>query len=533
MSVIYNPGYIAGKEPEKNAVVMAASGEILTYRELESFANRLSRHLSNMGLRRGDHIALLIENRKEFLPIVWGCHYLGLHYTAISTRLKSDEAAYIVNDCGARAFIASATLGDVAAGVLSKSPNVSCGLSIGGDIPKFESIEDSLAHVAQEPLPDRSEGIDMLYSSGTTGRPKGVKVPLPDAPFGSKLGVVSIGEKLFGLNKDCVYLSPAPLYHGAPLRFCMAVQRIGGTVVIIEKFDEEHALEAIEKYKVTTSQWVPTMFVRMLKLPEETKARYDLSSLNFAVHSAAPCPIEVKERMIEWWGSILEEYYSGTEAAGFCYIGSEDWLRHKGSVGRPLSGSVHIVGEDGEELPAGQEGVVYFNSGAAFEYHNDVEKTKASRIRDGWATFGDIGRVDEDGFLYLTDRKAFMIISGGVNIYPQEAENVLTMHPGVFDVAVFGVPNSEFGEEVKAVVQPTSMPDGDDTAAALEKELIAYCRRQLADVKCPRTVEFRRELPRDPTGKLRKQALKSEYWPGNPTQPKSREQDVAAGRGNR
>jgi acyl-CoA synthetase (AMP-forming)/AMP-acid ligase II len=306
------------------------------------------------------------------------------------------------------------------------------------------------------------------------------------------------------------------MYHAAPLRFSLAFHRVGSTVVVMERFDAEQALALIEEHRVTHSQWVPTMFIRMLKLPAEVRQRYDVSSLQVAIHAAAPCPVAAKEQMIEWWGPVLHEYYAGTEGNGFVYCNSEQWLDHKGTVGQALMGEIHIVGEDGEELPAGEPGTVYFGGGAEFSYHNDPEKTAASRDPKGrgWTTLGDVGYLDEDGFLYLTDRKAYMIITGGVNVYPQEAENVLALHPKVADVAVFGVPNEDFGEEVKAVVEPIAI---DDAGPELERELIAYCREHLADVKCPRTIDFRPELPRHPTGKLYKRLLKDEYWAGHGT----------------
>jgi len=309
-----------------------------------------------------------------------------------------------------------------------------------------------------------------------------------------------------------VYLSPAPLYHSAPLRFNMAVQRLGGTSIIMEHFDPEEFLALVERYQVTCTQVVPTMFIRMLKLPEEVRTNYDVTSLTSVVHAAAPCPVDVKRQMIEWWGPIIHEYYAGTEGNGFVYTGSAEWLTHPGTVGRAVLGTIHIVGDDGEDLPTGEPGTIYFEGGAEFEYHNDADKTASSRNERGWSTLGDVGYLDAERYLYLTDRKAFMIISGGVNIYPQEAENVLIGHPKVVDVAVFGVPNKDFGEEVKAVVQPTGM---DEAGPELERELIGYCRERLADVKCPRTIDFRAELPRHPTGKLYKRLLKDEYWVGH------------------
>jgi acyl-CoA synthetase (AMP-forming)/AMP-acid ligase II len=507
------PGTWAAKTPDKPAIIMAGSGETVTYAELDETANRLSQLFHRAGLRPGDHIAFVMENRSEYLPIAWGAHYAGLYYTAISSRLTSEELGYIIEDSGSRALIASPYMAKSLAELGDTLSKLEIRLAVGGDLPGFDRFEDALAKAPAEPLPNRVEGLPMLYSSGTTGRPKGVKPRLTGDPLGTGDGLTAMVKLLWQATEDSVYLSPAPLYHSAPLRFCTQFLRIGATVVVMERFDAEAALAAIEKHGVTHSQWVPTMFVRMLKLDPAVRAKYDVSSLSFAIHAAAPCPIAVKEQMLEWWGPIVHEYYAGTEGNGFCYASPQDWLAHKGTVGRPISGELHIVDDDGNEVPVGEEGGVYFGGGVQeFEYHNDPEKTAAGRLGNGWSTLGDIGRVDEDGFLYLTDRKANMIISGGVNIYPQETENVLTMHPKVHDVAVFGVPNPDFGEEVKAVVQPT---DPSEAGAELERELIAYCREHLADVKCPRSIDFREELPRHPTGKLYKRLLKDEYWKGH------------------
>jgi acyl-CoA synthetase (AMP-forming)/AMP-acid ligase II len=309
-----------------------------------------------------------------------------------------------------------------------------------------------------------------------------------------------------------VYLSPAPMYHAAPLRFTMSANALGGTVVMMEHFDAEQLLALIERYCVTTMQVVPTMFVRLLKLPPETRARYDVSSLHCVIHAAAPCPVPVKEQMFDWFGPVIHEYYAGTEGNGFVYCSPQDWLAHPGTVGRAIVGTVHVCDDDYNEVAVGERGTIWFEGGNPFEYHNDPDKTASSRDPRGWTTLGDVGYVDADGFVYLTDRRAYMIISGGVNVYPQEAENVLINHPAVIDVAVLGVPHDEFGEEVKAVVQPVAMPADDAEAEALEAALLAYCRQHLADVKCPRSVDFRPELPRHPTGKLYKRHLKDEYW---------------------
>jgi long-chain acyl-CoA synthetase len=511
------PGAHAETDPDSPAVVIGDTGQVITYGELDAEANRVSHVFRDLGLQPGDHVALCLENHLRYFALVWGAHYAGLYYTAMSSRLTTEEMAYIVGDCGARAFVTSAYKRDQAAELVDEVGDDVALYMLDGTIAGYEPWDDALAAQPDTPLDEaRVEGRDMLYSSGTTGRPKGVEVPLPDAPLGTPDSVYMLVAGLFSATPESVYLSPAPLYHAAPLRFCMAHHRVGATVVVMERFDPEQALALIERHRVTHSQWVPTMFIRMLKLPEEVRARYDLSSLQVAVHAAAPCPVAVKEQMIDWWGPVVHEYYAGSEGNGFVYCDSEAWLAHKGTVGSALMGEIHILDDDGEELPTGQPGTVYFADGAEFSYHNDPEKTAESRDPRGrgWTTLGDVGYLDDDGFLYLTDRKAYMIITGGVNVYPQEAENVLAVHPKVADVAVLGVPNSDFGEEVKAVVQPMSI---DDAGPELERELIAYCREHLADVKCPRSVDFRPELPRHPTGKLYKRLLKDEYWAGHDT----------------
>ncbi len=503
-------GQIAAAQPGKAAVIMAGSGQTITFGELDAAANRLAHVLYDAGLRPGDHIAFMLENRWEFLAIAWAAQRSGLYYTPVSSRLQPDEVAYIVDDCGAQVFIASTAVADIAVSLSADTPQVRLRLMLDSVTEGFTSYEEVTAATAATPLPDEAEGVDMLYSSGTTGRPKGVKPALPLTPMGTGDSLYQLVSLLFPPDADSVYLSPAPLYHAAPLRYCLTMQRFGVTVVVQEKFDPELALAAIETYRVTHSQWVPTMFIRMLKLAAEVRAKWDLSSLRYAVHAAAPCPIPVKEQMIEWWGPVLHEYYSGTEGLCFTYVDSADWLTHKGTVGRSLLGEPHVCDEDGEELPPGTIGMLYFSGGPTFEYHGDPAKTAASRDPKGrgWATLGDVGYLDEDGFLYLTDRVSNMIISGGVNIYPQEAENVLAVHPKVADVAVIGVPDPDMGEQVKAVVQPVSMADAGPELAA---ELIAYCRDHLAHYKCPRSVDFRANLPRHPTGKLFKRVLRDEY----------------------
>ncbi len=492
---------------------MAESGQVQTFADLDAAANRLSRLLRATGLQQGDHIAICMENHPRYVEILWGCEYAGLIYTAASSRLTTDELSYIVNDCGARAFITSKYKADQAAEMITTTPDVELRLMLDGTIDGYESYESAVETQPTEALPNRLAGTDMLYSSGTTGRPKGVLPAFEPVPIEERVtGVGGMLSVLFGLDGSKVYLSPAPMYHAAPLRFVMSTVAIGATVVVMERFDAELYLQCVEQYGATHSQVVPTMFVRMLKLPDQVRAKYDVSSIECVIHAAAPCPVPVKKQMIEWWGPVIHEYYAGTEGNGFVYCNSGMWLAHEGTVGTPIGCTVHIVGEEGGDVPSGESGTIYFEGGSSFEYHNDPEKTAGSRHPKGWSTLGDVGYIDDDNFLYLTDRKAYMIISGGVNIYPQETENVLTMHDAVIDVAVFGVPNDDFGEEVKAVVQPREMPADDEAAAKLAGDLIRYCRTHLADVKCPRSVDFREELPRHPTGKLYKRLLKDEYW---------------------
>jgi acyl-CoA synthetase (AMP-forming)/AMP-acid ligase II len=505
-----HPTVIAQTTPDKPAIIMAGSGETLTYRQLEDRSNQGAQLFRKLGLKPGDGIAIFMENNIDFLPICWAAQRAGLYYTCVSSRLTAGEVEYIARDCGAKVLFVSAGLAKVGEEVAALLPHVKR-FAVGGAIPGYENWEDVLVAMPKERVADEIAGADMLYSSGTTGRPKGVRVPLSGLPIDAPNALLTIVTMLFGLSADSIYLSPAPLYHAAPLRYCMTVHRLGGTVIAMEHFDAEQALKDIEKYKANASQWVPTMFVRMLKLPEEVRLKYDVTSMKSAIHAAAPCPVAVKRKMIEWWGPVIHEYYAGTEGNGFCYVGSADWLNHPGTVGKSLLGPIHICDDEGNELPVGEAGTIYFESQTQFEYHNDKKKTAESRhpAHDNWSTLGDVGKLDADGFLYLTDRKAFMIISGGVNIYPQEAENILIGHPAVADVAVIGVPNEDFGEEVKAVVQPARWSDA---GPALAEELMAYCREQLSPIKCPRSVDFEQELPRHATGKLYKRLIRDRYW---------------------
>ena len=503
------PGTWAATTPDKPALVMVGSGRTLTYAELDDRSLRLARHLQARGLEKGDVVALLSDNTPETYEVYWAALRSGLYVTAVNHNLSADEASYIVRDCGARALVVSGAKADVVRGL---DVEVAERLAYGTPVDGFEDYEAALAAAGNEPLAEQPHGDDFLYSSGTTGRPKGVQVPLPairvDEPGYS---YVTIFGGLYGFGQDTVYLSPAPVYHAAPLRFGGVVHSLGGTLVMMERFDAEGALRAIQEHRVTHTQMVPTMFVRLLKLDDEVRRSYDVGSLRCVVHAAAPCPVEVKRRMIEWLGPIVQEYYASTEANGATMIDSETWLAHPGSVGTALLGVVHVCAEDGRELGPGEVGTIWFErEEVPFAYHNDPERTAATQHPDHptWTTVGDLGYVDDEGFLYLTDRKAFMIISGGVNIYPQEVEDLFSLHPAVADIAVIGVPDEEMGERVAAFVQPAPGAEPGDGLAA---ELTAYARDRIAHYKVPREIHFRETLPRTPTGKMVKGRLREEY----------------------
>jgi long-chain acyl-CoA synthetase len=506
----FYPGAHCAEHPDKPAVVMAGSGEQLTFSSLDRTAHEIALALRELGLQVQDHVTVWMENRLEFLQVAWGAHYAGLNYTFLSTRLTPDEAAYIVSDSGARVLIVSAGIdGEPVARTRELVGDELTVVVVGGESNGRPALSDLAAKHAGERLADPLEGSDLTYSSGTTGRPKGVLRPFTGQPLGTTLVPGRMGKAFLGMGPDTVYLSPAPMYHTAPLRWSMDVIALGGTAVILEKFDPEATLAAIERFQVTHAQFVPTMFHRLLRLPPEVRTRYSLDSLRAVVHAAAPCPREVKAAMLDWWGPIIHEYYGGTEGAGLCWVTPQEWLARPGTVGRAVLGRVEIVGPDGAVRGPGEDGLVYFAEGNSFSYHNDPDKTAQAVRSDGASTMGDIGHLDDEGYLFLTDRASNMIITGGVNVYPQEAENLLVTHPKVADAAVIGVPNPEFGEEVKAVVQVG--PDV-EPSPALAEELIAFCRASLADIKCPRSVDFRPELPREPTGKLLKRLIRDEYW---------------------
>ena len=497
-------------DSEKPALILHPSGTVVGFAELETRANRLAHYFREEGLREGDSIAVVMENNEHILAVMWAARRIGLYYALINTHLTAAEAAYIVENSGAKALIGSCATRRVCDEI---------GAQLGGKLPALRLLADDdaegwqpypacVANQPSTPVADEREGDLLQFSSGTTGRPKGIVRDLPHAaPGEAPLLLTPLFGKL-GITGDAVYLSPAPLYHTAPAYWSMTAQAVGAMTVVLETFDAKEALEAIDRYGVTHGQFVPAMFVRMLKLPEAVRGSYDLASLRRVVHAAAPCPVEIKKRMIDWWGPIIDEFYASSEGAGSTFITAQEWLARPGSVGRPLVGVPHIMGDDGRELAPGDAGEIYFSDGMAFTYLGDDAKTAASRNRHGWASVGDVGYLDDDGYLFLTDRRHHMIISGGVNIYPREAEDMLITHPRVFDAAVFGIPDPEMGQSVKAVVQTLDAADATDEFAV---ELICWLRDRLAHYKCPRSISFEERLPRADTGKLYKQQLIEKY----------------------
>ncbi|MCV7076202.1 fatty-acid--CoA ligase FadD4 [Mycobacterium szulgai] len=492
---------------DKAAVILHPSGTVISFDELEARANRLAHRFRQAGLREGDTVAILMENNEHMHAVMWAARRSGLYYVPINTHLTPAEAAYIVDNSSAKAIIGSAALRDTCAGLAEHLPGGLPGLLLlaDGDLPGWERYPECVADQPDTPIADEIEGDLLQYSSGTTRQ--GIKRQLPHVRPEEAPGMMSalVG---YWMDPDAVYLSPAPLYHTAPSVWSMSVQAGGITTVVMEKFDAEGALDAIARHRVTHAQFVPAMFVRMLKLPEAVRNSYDLSSLKRVMHAAAPCPVQIKMAMMDWWGPIIDEYYASSEAHGSTLITAEDWLAHPGSVGKPVAGAVHILDSDGNELPAGEAGEIYFDGGVAFEYLNDPAKTAASRNKHGWVTVGDIGYLDDEGYLFLTDRRHHMIISGGVNIYPQEAENLLVTHPKVLDAAVFGVPDDEMGQRVVAVVQTV---DPADSCQRFGAELLDWLRERLSHFKCPRSIAFEAHLPRTDTGKLYKNDLIEKY----------------------
>lgn len=507
------PGTHALLTPDKPAIIMQDTGQQVSYAQLEDRSLRLANWLRSIGLQRGDVIALLSDNDARVFDVYWAAQRAGLYITAVNYRLRPDELRYILENSGSKVLFVG-RCPEEAADAWTDLPGLAHRVGFDAGRPGFLSLEDVIADASNLRPQREPRGGDMLYSSGTTGRPKGVRQALPDRAV-SEPGdtMVAMFGGVFGFSADTVYLSPAPLYHAAPLRTCATVHALGGTTIIMEKFDPELALQAIERWHVNAAQWVPTMFVRMLKLPAEVRSRCDVSSLRMAIHAAAPCPVEVKRAMMKWWGPILHEYYSCTELNGMTVVGPDEWMRKPGSVGKPVLGKLHICDDEGVELPVGRDGLVYFERDTLpFAYHGDPEKTSSTQHprHPSWTAVGDIGHVDADGYLYLTDRSAFMIISGGVNIYPQEVENALALHPAIADVAVVGVPDAEMGEQVKAVV---TLSPGHEPCDELAQSIIDFAKAHVASYKAPKTVDFVPTLPRTPTGKMLKGEVRKPYWP--------------------
>jgi acyl-CoA synthetase (AMP-forming)/AMP-acid ligase II len=506
-----HPKAFARTHPDRPAVIMGGSGRVTTYRALDERSNRLAHTLRAAGLRTGDHLAVVMDNRPEIYEVMWAGFRSGLHVTPINWHLAPDEVQYVIDDCGAAALVVSTAAADAVAAIGAgegRRTKAHLRLAVadgsGRAIEGFADYEAALAAQPPTPVDDECEGQWMLYSSGTTGKPKGIKPAAIGGELGAPNSFSLLVQGLYGAGEDTVYLSPAPLYHAAPAGWSTTMHRLGATVVVMERFDAEQCLALIERHRVTHAQFVPTHLIRMLQLPAEVRAKYDVSSLRYAVHAAAPCPVDVKRAVIDWWGPVVYEYYSGSEGVGFCAIDSQQWLAHPGSVGKPITGAAHILDEDGKELATGESGQIWFETMNRFEYHGDQEKTAGAYNDRGWASLGDVGYLDEDGYLYLNDRVSNMIISGGVNIYPAEIEAVLFQHPAVRDCIVIGVPDTEMGESVRAVVEPAAPVDDDDAFSA---ELQAFCRERIARFKCPTSVVLMEQLPRLPTGKLSKRML--------------------------
>jgi acyl-CoA synthetase (AMP-forming)/AMP-acid ligase II len=498
---VTHPRIHAAANPDKTAVIMSDGSGRLSYGELEERANRGAQLLRSLGIVRGDTIAYWLPNCPEVFEVYWAAQRAGLYITPIATALTGPEADYIIENSGARLLVTSPEIPGLAA--LSRRADVT--------ILTLNEWRNAIALQPSEPIAYEAPGFHMVYSSGTTGRPKGIRLPLPEGEVTASHMLAEATSQAYGTGPDTIYLSPAPLHHTAPLAYTTSTHRLGGTVVVMPKFDPEAALSAIEAFRVTHVQMVPTMFVRLLKLPEAVRHNCDLTSLRVVIHAAAPCPVPIKQAMFDWLGPIIHEYYGGSEGNGSTRIGPEEWLRKPGSVGKASWGMLHICDDAGNELPVGEQGIVYFEGGWDFQYLGDPAKTRDSRHpkHATWSALGDIGYVDADGYLFLTDRKSYMIITGGVNVYPQEVENLLITHSRVADAAVIGVPNPEFGEEVKAVVQPLDPADATPEFAA---ELIDFCRARLSPIKCPRSVDFDPALPRLDNGKLYKRLIKDRYW---------------------
>jgi long-chain acyl-CoA synthetase len=493
--------------PDRAAVILAPTGSSVTYRELDERSLRLSAFLKANGLVEGDHVAIMMANSGNYLLVCWAAQRLGLVYIPINWHLAAGEAAYIIADSDAKAIFVSEDVHPILMSVAAQLRHIALALTTGPSFGMFKNLDRVIDSVDEVSEVGYHEGSIMFYSSGTTGRPKGVTRKQAALQWGQLPPTDMYLKTTYGLNRDTVYLVPAPLYHAAALVWAMNVLRSGGTVVVMEGFDPLDALRLIETHRVTHAQFVPTMFVRMLSLADDERRKHCLSSLKCVLHAAAPCPIPIKIQMIEWLGPIIHEYYAGSERNGLAAVDSATWLTRPGTVGKAVVGQIHIVGEDGTELPAGEDGLIYFSGGNEFAYYKDPVKTASAFNELGWSTLGDIGHIDPEGFLFIADRRTDLIIVGGLNVYPKEAEDALMQHPSVADVAVIGLPNAEYGQEVKAVVE---LKSGISPSALLAEEMLAFCKARIAAYKCPRSVDFA-ALPRLPNGKMLKRSIREEY----------------------
>jgi acyl-coenzyme A synthetase/AMP-(fatty) acid ligase len=501
-----HPRHWAEACPDKPAVIAVTAGETISYRELNDRSIQCANLIRQAGLEPGDHVAAIMENHPRFFEISWAAQRSGLYFTAIPWRFKPEEIAYILEHSGAKVLFTSNTQQALCQKLESSTRDLSC-FMVGGKSPGYANYEKAIAGQPTTPTAKESRGVDMLYSSGSTGKPKAIKIPIETAAIDEPTALYAFFGERYQWDEQTRYLISAPLYHSGPLRFSMAQHYFGGTVVMTEKFDAEQNLALIQQYQVSHAHWVPTMMVRILKLPELVRRAYDVSSLRFVMSGAAPISVSTKQTMIDWLGPILEEAYAGTEGNGSTMISSREWMQHPGSVGKAVGCTVHIVDDNDHELPAGEIGTIYFD-GPKFEYYKDPVKTEEAYNDLGWSTLGDIGYLDKEGYLYLTDRKNDVVIINGVNVYPLQAEQLLINHPQVTDAAVFGLPDEDSGERLHAVVQ---LADGEQPGEALSAKLIDYCRAELATIKCPRSLDFCQQIPRHETGKLYKRLLKAEY----------------------
>lgn len=500
-----HPEYWAARYPEKPALVMIDTGEVLTYADLARRANQSARAFAHCGIKSGDTVAILSENNLVYPELLWAGKNSGIRYVTVSSHLNASDAHFVVEDSGAQLLVVSHRLKDLACDIAGRLQDTVRLLMFGGVTGPFQSYEAVRDAQTDEPAPNRLRGSSMLYSSGTTGRPKGVKTELSEVPPEIPPHRFATMVEQYDFDETTIFMNPGPFYHAGPQRFMMMVHRVGGTVLSTERFDALRTLEAMESFRASHGFYVPTMFARMLRIPDTVRSNFDFSSVRHAIHSAAPCPQEVKRAMIAWWGPKIDELYSGTEGFGHTFISSHEWLRRPGSVGKPSPDcEIKIVSPEGDILAPGEAGRIMMRNGLRFNYHGQAACGATSQDDSGFASLGDVGYLDDQGYLYLTDRETNMIIAGGVNIYPQEAEQVLAGHPAVEDVAVIGIPDEDLGEQVRALVVRRT---NDGTPQTGEEELIEWCRARLSSFKCPRSVRFVESLPRDEMGKLAKRLL--------------------------